>query len=178
MSAYTTIARPYAKAAFEYAAEKNAIANWGMFFQRLAFIVKDDRVKTLLQDPRVDIKAKLDFLTDLAGADINQDQKNFLSVLAKYNRLLSMPALAKLYDTFAKTHEGMVDVTVTSAFALNDMEKENLQKALEIRLGKHIAMTLYEDNTLVGGAVIRAGDFVIDGSTRGKLKRLRKLLTR
>lgn len=178
MSAYTTIARPYAKAAFEYAVEKSAVPGWGLFLQRLAYVVSDERVKQLLKNPQVDTGDKLKFLTDLAGNDANQDQKNFLAVLARYNRLLSMPALAKLYDAFAKKYENMIDVDVTSAFALDDAEKQNLQKALEIRLGKQIAMALNEDNTLIGGAVIRAGDFVIDGSTRGKLKRLRKLLTR
>jgi F-type H+-transporting ATPase subunit delta len=178
MSAYTTIARPYAKAAFEHAAKQNTIAIWSAFFQRLAFIVEDERVRVLLQDPRVDEKNKLDLLVDLAGAGANQDQKNFLSILAHYKRLLSVPALAKLYDTFAKEHENIVDVEVMSAFALNDTEQHNLQKALEIRLGKKIAITLSEDNRLIGGAVIRAGDFVIDGSTLGKLKRLRKLLMR
>lgn len=178
MSVFTTIARPYAKAAFEYAVEKNTIASWGMFFQRMAYVVRDNRVKSLLQNPQIEEKDKLDFIIYLASSEATNDQRNFLAILSKFRRLLALPALAKLYDAYAKQHENMMDVEVTSAFPLSEIQKSNLQKALEIRLGKRISMAILEDKALIGGVIIHAGDFVIDGSTLGKLKRLQKTLMR
>ncbi len=178
MSGYLTIARPYAKAAFEYACEHEAIADWGLFLQRLDFVVRDERAADFLSNPQILKQQKVEFLEFLAGDKISPEQKHFLKILAQYGRILCLPALADLYDQYAKKQQNLLDVEVSTPYPLDESEKQNLQKALEIRLGKSIAMSVIEDKDLIGGAVIRAGDFVIDGSIRAKLKRLRKLLTR
>lgn len=178
MSAFTTIARPYAKAAFEYAVEQNAIESWKFFLQKMAFVVEDEQVKNLLKNPQIEEKDKLEFIISLAGKEITDAQKNFLAILSQFRKLLVLSELTKLYDDYVKQYENIIDVEVTSAFALTEIQKSNLQQALEIRLNKRIAMTIFEDKTLLGGLIIRADDFVIDGSTLGKLKRLQNTLVR
>lgn len=182
MSVYTTIARPYAKAVFEYAVEKNAVAEWGMFLQKAGLVVRDKRIQLLLQNPHIDMNARLNILRDLCRGSENDAnannsgnaQNNLLAVLAKFNRLLVIPDLAGLFNELVKQFHNTVDVTVTSAFNFSAEQQKQLQKALEIRLGKQVTIEIVEDKNLIGGAIIRAGDFVIDGSVLGKLKRLRK----
>lgn len=176
MADYTTLARPYAKAAFEYAAEKNAIASWGLCLKRASFIVKDERINKLLLNPLLERRDKLDLLVSICDGKLDSEQRNLFALLADFNRLLVVPKIADLFELLVKDHEQMVDVEVTSAFGLDELEKDKLQKALQIRLNKQVSMTLKEDANLIGGAIIRAGDFVIDGSILGKLTKMRKLL--
>jgi len=178
MSAYTTIARPYAKAAFEYAVEKNAIADWGFFLKIAGTIVRDRRVHVLLQNPQLDKAAKLKLLTEMCSLVIkhnhHKEQNNLLALLAEHNRFFVIPELVGIFNELVKQHDNTVDVLVTSAFAFSTEQQQKLRKALEIRLGKRIKMEVTENKNLIGGAIIRAGDFVIDGSIQSKLKRLRK----
>lgn len=181
MSAYSTIARPYAKAAFEYAIEKNALAEWGSFLKNAAMVVQDQRIQALLQNPQLDKAAKLKFIAEICALvikhTIDKEQNNLLALLAEHHRLLVLPDLAGLFNTLVKQYDNSVDVTVVSAFAFSTEQQHKLQKALEIRLGKQIKMKLTENKNLIGGAIIRAGDFVIDGSVQSKLIRLRKAVS-
>lgn len=181
MSAYTTIARPYAKAAFEYAVEKNAIAEWEFFLKVAGMIVRDQRMHAVLQNPQLDKTAKLKLLSEMCALIVkrnhHKEQNNLLALLAEYNRFFVIPELAGLFNKLVKQHDNTVDVTVTSAFTFSTEQQQKLRKALEIRLGKRIKMEVTENKSLIGGAIIRAGDFVIDGSIQSKLKRLRKAVS-
>lgn len=177
MAERATIARPYAKAAFEYARDANAFAGWSQGLQVAAEIVADPRVAALINDPEIAVADVADFVIGVAGDGLNQAMQNFVRVLAENHRLPLLPEIAAHYEVLRAQAENTVDVEVISAVKLDAAQAEKLSAALNARLKRRVNMRNSVDATLLGGAVIRAGDLVIDGSLKGRLERLRTELT-
>jgi F-type H+-transporting ATPase subunit delta len=167
-----TIARPYAKAAFQYARDANAFAEWSRGLQTLAEIVADPRVAQLAKIPSLTAADLADLVIDVAQAKLDAGMQNFVRVLAENHRLLLLPEIAAHYEQFRAAVENTVDVEVTSAVPLNEAQAQKLKQALSTRLKRQVHMRTAVDSTLLGGAVVRAGDLVIDGSLQGRLERL------
>jgi F-type H+-transporting ATPase subunit delta len=172
-----TIARPYAKAAFEYARDARAFAEWSRGLQLVAEIVADPRVAALIKNPEWTAAEIADFVTGVAGDKLDAGMQNFVRVLAANRRLLLLPEIATHYEVFRALVENTVDVEVVSAVKLDAAQAEKLSAAINARLKRRVNMHNTVDATLLGGAVIRAGDLVIDGSLKGGLERLRTDLT-
>lgn len=177
MAERATIARPYAKAAFEYAREANDFAAWSQALARAAEIVADPRVAALTKSPQYSAADAVSLVTDVAGASLNPAMQNFLRVLAENHRLLLLPEIAAHYEEFRSAVENTVDVDVVSAVKLDAAQSDKLCAALARRLKRNVRMKNSVDATLLGGAVLRAGDLVIDGSLKGRLERLATELT-
>jgi F-type H+-transporting ATPase subunit delta len=167
-----TIARPYAKAAFEYSKEANAFAQWSQGLKAAAEIVADPRVAALIKDPEWSAPEVAGLIIDVAGPRLDAGMQNFIRVLAENHRLLLLPEIAAHYESERAAVENTVDVEVTSAVALSAAQADKLAAALNGRLKRRVRMQNSVDPTLLGGAVIRAGDLVIDGSLKGRLERL------
>jgi F-type H+-transporting ATPase subunit delta len=177
MAERATIARPYAKAAFEYAREANDFAGWSLALARAAEIVADPRVAALSKSPQWSVADVVFLITDVAGASLNAGMENFVRVLAENHRLLLLPEIAAHYEEFRSAVENTVDVEVVSAVKLDAAQSDKLSAALGKRLRRNVRMKNSVDATLLGGAVLRAGDLVIDGSLKGRLERLATELT-
>jgi F-type H+-transporting ATPase subunit delta len=167
-----TIARPYAKAAFQYARGANAFAGWSQGLKALAEIVADPRVAPLTKSPALTSADLADLIIDVAGSKLDAGMQNFVRVLAENHRLLLLPEISAHYEQLRSAVENTVDVEVTSAVPLNDAQAQKLEQALSTRLKRQVRMRTAVDSTLLGGAVVRAGDLVIDGSLKGRLERL------
>jgi F-type H+-transporting ATPase subunit delta len=172
-----TIARPYAKAAFAYARDANAFAGWSQGLKTAAEIVADPRVAPLTKDPRWQGEDMVKFISEVAGSKLDAGMQNFLRVLAENRRLLVLPEIAANYEVLRSAVENTVEVEVTSAVKLNDAQIEKLKAAIGTRLKRQVRMQNSVDASLLGGAVVRAGDLVIDGSLKGRLQRLATDLT-
>jgi len=172
MAERATIARPYAKAAFEYARDANDFAGWSQALARAAEIVADPRVAELTKSPQCSAADVVSLITDVAGASLNPAMRNFLRVLAENHRLLLLPEIAAHYEEFRSAVENTVDVEVVSAVKLDAAQSSRLSAALAKRLKRNVRMRTSVDESLLGGAVLRAGDLVIDGSLKGRLERL------
>jgi F-type H+-transporting ATPase subunit delta len=172
-----TIARPYAKAAFEYARDARAFADWSRGLQLAAEIVADARVAALAKNPELTTAQVADFVIGVAGDRLNPGMQNFVRVLATNRRLLLLPEIAAHYEVFRAEVENTVDAEVISAVKLDAAQAEKLATAISARLKRRVNMHNTVDAALLGGAVIRAGDLVIDGSLRGRLERLETDLT-
>ena len=177
MAERATIARPYAKAAFEYAREANAFAAWSQALARLTEIVADPRVAELTKSPQWSAPDVANLITDIAGTSLDAGMQNFVRVLAENHRLLLLPEIAAHYEEFRSAVENTVDVEVVSAVKLDAAQSDKLSAALAKRLKRNVRMKNSVDSTLLGGAVLRAGDLVIDGSLKGRLERLATELT-
>ena len=177
MAERATIARPYAKAAFEYAREAKGFAAWSQALARLAEIVADPRVAALTKSPQWSAADVVSLTTDVAGTSLNDGMQNFVRVLAENHRLLLLPEIAAHYEEFRSAVENTVDVEVVSAVKLDAAQSAKLSAALAKRLKRNVRMKNSVDATLLGGAVLRAGDLVIDGSLKGRLQRLATELT-
>lgn len=172
MAELTTLARPYAKAAFAEAVEKNALVQWSDMLSIATQFAADDTLAKVLVHPSLTAEQQVTALTDLCGDKLNQEGKNFLMVLGENKRLTLLPEIVEAFEELKAAQEHAIDVTVISAFELTDAQQETLSLALKNKLQCDVRLTGEVDHSLVGGAIIRAGDLVIDGSVRGKLAKL------
>ncbi|NBW88477.1 MAG: F0F1 ATP synthase subunit delta [Gammaproteobacteria bacterium] len=167
-----TIARPYARAAFEHAVAAQQLAAWGDLLAKASVVIADERVAPLVGNPHVKRAQLVDFVLDLAGAAGNERARNFMQLLADNNRLAVLPEIATQYAVLRAEVENTVEVTVTSALPLDAAQSEKLTQALTRRLRRTVRLHAEVDASLIGGAIVRAGDFVVDGSLRGRIERL------
>jgi F-type H+-transporting ATPase subunit delta len=172
-----TIARPYARAAFEEARKNGGLAPWSEALQAAALVVKDPRVATLLDDPRVTPAQLAQLVDGIAAAPLGEQGANFVRTLADNHRLGYLPEIAGLFVTFKDEAEGVADVTVTSAAALDQAQRDKIVTALGRRLKRKVRLHCETDPALIGGAILRSGDLVIDGSLRTRLNRIAYELT-
>ncbi|HEX3912083.1 MAG TPA: F0F1 ATP synthase subunit delta [Steroidobacteraceae bacterium] len=177
MAERATIARPYAKAAFEYARDAQAFAEWSRGLQLAAQIAADARVAALSKNPQCGAAELAGVVTDVAGDKLDAGMQNFVRVLAENHRLLLLPQIAAHYEELRSEVENTVDVQVVSAIALSGEQQDRLSQALSTRLKRKVRMHTAVDAALLAGAVVRAGDLVIDGSLKGRLQRLATDLT-
>lgn len=172
MADKTTVARPYAKAAFEEAKAGKHLGPWSVSLRTAAAVVQDSRVQNLLGNPAVSTAELAKLVIDLAGPQLDQQGRNFVQTLAENRRLAYLPEISTLFDELKDEAEGVIDVTVTSAAPLENSQRETLSAALQRRLKRQIRLHCQTDPSLIGGAVLRAGDLVIDGSVRSRLDRI------
>ena len=180
-----TIARPYAEAAFELARDEGSLDAWSGALNVAKEVMADGRIARFLGNPSLSDDEQLKFLTELfASADGeksvlaggSQHGQNFLKLLLEYGRVDVLPEIAEHFDALKAKVENVVDVTVTSATSLDASQKQAIVDALRKRLGREVRLEAQMDENLIGGAVIRAGDVVIDGSLRARLQSLSNAL--
>ncbi len=178
-----TIARPYAQAVFELAQEAGELAAWSESLGAAAALMADGQVAEFLGNPGLDDAQRFEFLTDLFGtgkaALLDGGDKrggNFLKLLIENDRVTVLPEIAERFEALRSDVENTVDVVVTSATALSGAQQEEIVSALTKRLGRTVRLEAKIDENLIGGAVIRAGDVVIDGSLRARLEGLSNAL--
>ncbi len=174
MSQALTVARPYARAAFAVAREEGNLAAWSDALGFAARVAADPRVAALLPNPQL---ADADATALLSPEGASEAFTRFLGVLAEAGRLQELPEIAALYAELRAEAEKVVRAKVTSATALPAGELDVIKAALKKRFGRDVEIDTAIDESLIGGAIIDAGDVVIDGSLKGKLSRLQTALT-
>lgn len=172
MAEFTTIARPYAQAVFRLAQQQQALSGWSDMLQLAAAVAVDPDVRKLLDNPRVTAAQLGDLFVDVCGERLNQDGQNLLRLLAERRRLVVLPEIFGLFEQLKNDAEGAIKAQLITAFPATDAQKATVAAALKRRFGRDVQLEYITDPTLMGGAVVRAGDLVIDGSVRGKLTRL------
>ena len=177
MADKSTIARPYARAAFEEARERKVLAPCSEALHVAAAVVADPRVVALLGNPRVTPEELAQLVSGIAGSKLGEEGGNFVRTLAANRRLAVLPQIAARFDELKDAAEGVADVTVTSAAPLDAGQRKTLAAALEKRLKRTVRLHFATDAALIGGAVVKSGDLVIDGSLRTHLERIAYELT-
>ena len=171
MSELTTIARPYAKAAFEYAVEANAIDTWYEMLVFAAEVSKNETMTTFLSGGASADQAQQLFL-NVCEDQLNSYGQNFIKILAENERLIALPEIVVQFGELKAEHESTISVDVTSAVELSSTQEESISAALVKRLDRKVKLNCIVDKNIVSGLIIKAGDIVIDGSIQGKLNRL------
>ncbi len=177
MAEKRTIARPYAQAVFDLARKEDALAKWSDALALLAAIAADGHMQRLIDNPRIDEQQLRDIFLGVAGERLDQQAIALLELLIENRRLGLLPEIAALYEVYRAEAEKVVQVEVIAAFAVNDEQQAAIAEALKSRLDREVNIESRTDQSLIGGAVIRAGDMVIDGSVRGHLDRLAQALS-
>lgn len=168
----TTVARPYARAAFQYAVDQSQVDAWNDALQVLAVAVADPTVRAILDDPAHTAQQRAEAINALLGDSVPDGIPAMVSVMSENNRLALATEVAELFAELKAALDAAAKVVVTSAFDVPEDTATELAKTLSDRLGKTVDMAVDTDPSLLGGAIIKAGDLVIDGSVRGRLQKL------
>ena len=175
MSNALTMARPYARAAFALARQNGRLSGWSSLLAASARIAADERVGALLGNPALDANGMVELV--MPPGEVDPTFRDFLAALAENRRLPLLTEIAGLFEALRAEEEQVVRAKVTSATALDAAELDKIKAALARRFGRNVDVETAIDESLIGGAIIDAGDLVIDGSVRAKLARLQTAMT-
>lgn len=168
MAEIATIARPYAEAAFRLAEESGATASWSLALSRLAAVAQSDDVGQLVGDPRVSPAQLTELLVSLSG-ESGASLRSFVSALIENKRVPALPSVHEQFEVLKNEREGTIDAMIESALPMDETQLATLVTDLERRFKRKIRPQVTMNAALIGGACVRVGDEVIDGSVRGKL---------
>jgi len=171
MAELTTVARPYATAAFNFAVEQKAVADWQQMLVFASEVAQNDVMEGLLSGSTA-AEQLAEMFINICGEQLNTEGQNLIKVLAENKRLSVLPEIAELYAELKAEYEKEIDVDVTSATELSSEQQGKISTALEQRLARKVKLNCNVNPALVAGVVIKAGDTVIDGSVKSKLNRL------
>ena len=172
MAELTTLARPYAKAAFEYAIEAKQLAEWSDMLGLASQVVSDESMQQLLTSPHFTKEDQRDAMLKVCEDKLDANGTNFIKLLAQNGRLLALPEIEVLFNFLRSEFEKTVEAQITSATELNEQQITQLKQKLAAKLGREIEVSVDVDADLLGGLIIQAEDLVIDGSVRGQLAKL------
>lgn len=171
MSELTTIARPYAKAAFDFALEQGQLDKWQAMLQFSAAAAGNEEIKTLLHSSLASPKIAEIFIAVCAD-QLDQYGQNFIRVMAENRRLAVLPMVSAIFAELCTQHQSIKDISVISATELTKVQKAKIIQAMQAKLNCEIRIVSQVDKSLIAGVIIRYDDTVIDGSSRGQLGRL------
>ncbi|MBL7634283.1 F0F1 ATP synthase subunit delta [Atlantibacter hermannii] len=175
MSEFVTVARPYAKAAFDFAVENQSVDRWQDMLAFAAEVTKNEQMAELLSGALAPETLAESFIA-VCGDQLDAHGQNLIKVMADNGRLKVLPDVLEQFIRLREAREATVEVEVTSANALSEEQLEKISVAMEKRLSRKVKLNCKIDKSVVAGVIIRAGDMVIDGSVRGRLERLADVL--
>ena len=178
MADNASTARPYAQAVFDLAQETNSYTEWSNALGHLTAISNDDDFSALVSDPRIESNRLTELLVDLSKDNLPQGGENLVTLLVQNGRVEALADIEQQFNELVAKAQAIVNAQVTTAIALTEDQKSSLSSALEARLGMKVEIEETVDASLVGGAIVKAGDLVIDGSAQGRIEKLTTALLR
>ncbi|MGB5103058.1 MAG: F0F1 ATP synthase subunit delta [Steroidobacteraceae bacterium] len=177
MAERATVARPYAKAAFGYAREQGRLAEWSGWLATARAVVLSEEFQAFERSPEVRSEQLEELIAGICGDGLDAHGRAFLALLRENGRLDFLPEIATRFEELEAEDQNVAEVEVVSATTLDERQRERLAGALRNRLRRDVRLHCTVDPGLIGGAVVRSGDLLIDGSLKGKLERLETELT-
>ena len=177
MAELSTIARPYAEAAFEIASEKRALPQWSRMLSLVASVAADARMREALASPKLGDPEKESLFLSVTGEGLDADARSFVRVLIEADRIGLAREIVEIFEKRRNEAEGVARATIESAMPVSDDELAQLRASLERRLGRKVEASVKVNDALIGGARITIGDTVIDDSVLGKLTAMKNQLT-
>ena len=176
MAELSTLARPYAKAAFEFAADAGDLQGWSSSLATAGAVAQQPAVVKLLSSPSSTAAQQAAAVIEICGDELSATGQNFIAILSENRRVRLLPQISHQFDIMKANREKAVEVDVVAAHEMGADQQQQLSDALSAKLERKVNMQVSLDKSLLGGAVIRAGDTVIDGSIRGRLTKLAESL--
>lgn len=170
------IARPYAKAIFECAIESENLEKWSNMLHFAGAVAKDEVMARVIKNPTLPRTQVVNLFLELGQSEFTPEMRNLILVLGRFNRLVSLPDIASLYEGYRQEKEHIIPVEFISAIPVDVAYQSRLIKALKRNMSGEIDLVCTTDKSLLGGAIIRSGDLYIDGSVRGKLAKLNETI--
>jgi len=172
MAEISTIARPYAEAVFELAQETSSLKAWSDMLQLVAAIAADRDMLDIIGNANISREQVVKLFVDICGKKLNSEGQNLLKLLAENHRLMVLPEISLQFEALKAEAEKTIEAEVIAAYEVSSAQQKKIAENLKKRLGREVTLTCRVDTTLLGGAIIKAGDLVIDGSTHGQIQRL------
>lgn len=172
MSEQSSLARPYAKAVFELAQEAGDYAKWSDQLAFLSVVSTDGNILDAIQNPAISKQQIIDLLLDIGEGQLDEQGQNLVKILVRNDRIVALGDINEQFLVKRDEAEQVIEAQLITAAAVDDAQKLKIQKALSARLGKTINLETSVDESLIGGAVVRAGDWVVDGSVKAQLQEL------
>ena len=172
MAELTTVARPYAEAAFRASVEAKDVVTYGEKLKLFGAAAANREAASLLGNPKVSAKEKAELLFSVAGGNVPDVLKNLVNTLVENQRATLLPFIDEHFERLQREHEGVVKALITSAFALSDADKASLVDGLARKYGKRVEAEVKVDASLLGGARVQVGDDVIHASVRDTLDKM------
>lgn len=176
MAELSTLARPYAEAAFKRAKQTNSASVWSEALQFLVTVVQDKELSVIIDNPKVDKGSKSQLLLDICQDQIQDEAKNLVKLLLENGKLQLLPKILEMFEHYKAEDEGYINVDLFSAYSLTKAEQSKYVAMLEKQLHRKVNAVVSVDKSLIGGILAKAGDKVLDGSIRGQLHQLAKRL--
>lgn len=176
MAEITTVARPYAKAAFSYASEQKVLAKWGEMLAFAAAVAVDEKMAAFLARPQLTAAQQSEAVIAACGDKLDDAGKNFVRQVCANRRVAALPVIRAQFDEMVAELQKLGEVRVTSAYAMDDAATAKLAVSLKRRFNQDVRLSVEVDPALMGGVVVRFGDLVIDASVRGRLEKLASTL--
>jgi len=172
MSEQMSLARPYAKAIFELARDAGDYARWSDQLELLAMMAQDSSMVEVISNPDVSEQQLAELIIDVAGDQLDEQGRNLVKLLARNNRVTVVADINQQFLVLRDDAEQVIEAQLITASDVNDAQKKTIEAALSSRLGKQIKLEATVDESLIGGAIVRAGDWVVDGSVKAQLQDL------
>lgn len=172
MANLSSIARPYALAAFDVARNKHQLSEWKAFLESASYMAKQSEVVRLLDNPEVFPEKLFELFQGVLSSQLDTERTNFLRLVSQNKRLNALPEIAEYYSSLCAALEKISKVRVVTAVELQDDLRQKISQSLAKRIQRDVTLQCEIDPSILGGAIIHMGDRVIDGSVRGKLNRL------
>ncbi len=172
MAEKSTIARPYAEAVFALAKEQSKLKPWSEMLQAAATVAMNTDMQAMISNTNVSKEQAANLMIDVCGSDFSQEGKNLVKLLAENRRLSLLDEIAAQYEELRAEEEKTIDAEVIAPFEVSAAQQKQIAEKLKARLGREVSLSCRVDESLLGGAIIKAGDLVIDGSTKGQIQKL------
>lgn len=172
MAEISTIARPYAVAAFKLGKETKSLAKWSDMLALASAVANDEKMQALIHNPKVFASDLQDAFLKVCGKHLNEQGQNLIKVLIEYGRMSVLPAISSAFEELKAQDEGVLDAQIIAAAKLSAAQTKDLVKRLEAKFGKKVEATVTVDAEIIGGIKIIVGDTVIDASVKGQLQNL------
>ncbi len=177
MAEISTIARPYAVAAYKLGKEQKALAKWSDMLDFATQVAIDAKMQAYINDPKVVASDLQTTFLKVCGDKLNENAQNLIKVLIEYGRLSILPAITTAFEELKAQDEGVLEAQIISASKLSAAETKDLVKRLEEKFDKKVEATVSVDAEMIGGIKIIVGDTVIDASVKTQLQNLAYTLT-
>jgi F-type H+-transporting ATPase subunit delta len=172
----STIARPYAEAAFRLADAQGKLADWSAVLANLSAVAADERVRAAIGDPNLPAAKVAGLILSILAGKLSGEAENFVRVLAENGRLEVLAEIRSQYEALKNEREGVVEAEISTAFDMDPAQLADLVARLEKKTGRKVRARVSVDKSLIGGVKIALGDKVIDGSARAQLAALETAL--
>ena len=177
MAEISTIARPYAVAAYKLGREQKSLAKWSEMLCFATAVSNDAQMQAYIQNPKVISSELQNAFLKVCGDKLNEQGQNLIKVLVEYGRLSILPAITEAFESLKALDEGTLEAQIVAAAQPSEAEIKDLVQRLEAKFGKKIEANVSVDSELIGGIKIIVGDTVIDASVKGQLQNLAYTLT-